>query len=155
MKDRKLHITLRKLPHWTIEDSVYFITFSMNEGTLSNTEKGIVYNHILSGHGSYYDLLTFVVMKDHIHAVFNLLNDLELSRVMKGIKGVSSHLINQSRGTTGNNWIDESFDRIIRDEEELNNAIEYIFRNPVKAGLVEDRSKYRFYYINENWSLEN
>ena len=155
MKDRNLHRTQRKLPHWTIEDSVFFITFSLNKGTLSDTEKGIVFNHILSGHDSFYDLLTFVVMNDHVHAVFNLLNNIELNRVMKGIKGVSSHLINQSRGTTGNNWIDESFDRIIRDEEELNNAIEYIFTNPVKAGLVEDGSTYLFYYFNEKWSLEN
>ena len=154
MKDRQLKIKQRKLPHWTIEDAVYFVTFTLAEGELSNPEKEIVFDHILSGHGSFYDLLTFVVMPDHVHIVFNLLGNFELKNVMKGMKGVSSHFINQSRRVTGNNWIHESFDRIIRNKEELENIINYILQNPVEAGLVEDGNDYPYYYFNENWGLE-
>ncbi len=93
-------------------------------------------------------------MPTHVHVVFNLLGQYDLSRVMKGIKGVSSHLLNLSRGIKDTNWLDESFDRIIRDKDELNNAIEYIFTNPVKAGLVKDGNDYPYYFFNEEWELE-
>lgn len=141
----------RKLPHWTIEGSVYFVTFTLIDGFLTEDEQGIVYDHILTGHGKFYDLITFVVMPDHVHILFTLKEGFELSRVMKGIKGVSSHLVNIDRNTTGRNWLDESYDRIIRDEEELHNVIEYIRLNPFKAGLVEDpKHGYPFYYYNNN-----
>jgi len=155
MKERKLKIKQRKLPHWTIQNAVYFVTFTLVKGELSDKEKEIIFYHIMDGHGSFYDLLTVTVMPTHIHIVFNLLVDNDLSRVMKGTKGVSSHLLNQSRGTNGINWLDESFDRIIRNEEELNNAIEYIFMNPVKAGLVDNGNDYPFYYFNKDWKFED
>ncbi|MBC8323846.1 MAG: transposase [Candidatus Marinimicrobia bacterium] len=154
MKDRQLKIKQRKLPHSTIKDAVYFVTFTFSEGALSNPEKEIVFEHILSGKDIYYDLLTFVVMPDHVHAVFNLIGNYELKDVMKGMKGVSSHLINKTRGKTGINWIHESFDRIIRNKEELDNVIIYIHQNPFEAGLVEDGNDYSYYYFNENWRSE-
>jgi hypothetical protein len=35
-------------------------------------------------------------------------------------------------------WQEESFDRIIRDEEHLFRAIEYVGSNPMRAGLSHD-----------------
>ena len=154
MNERKLQIKQRKLPHWTIEDAVYFVTFTLIKGELSDKEKEIIFDHIMDGHGEFYDLLTFTVMPTHVHIVFNLLGNYDLSRVMKGTKGASSHLLNQSRITNGINWLDESFDRIIRNREELNNTIEYIFINAVKADLVNDGNDYSFYFFNDNWKLE-
>ena len=143
--------TKRKLPHWTLEGSVYFVTFTLIDGYLTEDEQGSVYDHILTGHKKFYVLITFVVMPNHVHILFTLKEDFELSRVMKGIKGVSSYLVNIDRDTTGRNWLDESYDRIIRDEKELHNVIEYIRLNPFKAGLVEDpKQDYLFYYYNNN-----
>ncbi len=47
------------------------------------------------------------------------------------------HLVNQKLGRTGLLWQEESFDRIIRDEEHLFNLIRYVGNNPRKAGLPE------------------
>ena len=71
---------------------------------------------------------------------------------MQGVKGVSSRLVNIHRGVTGINWIDESYDRIMRDKQELEIVVRYIEQNPYKAGLVkEGNAPYPFYYIDEDW----
>ena len=67
---------------------------------------------------------------------------------MKGIKGVSSSLLNKARGTRGSNWQVESFDRIMRDENEIIEKVEYMFMNPVKASLVEIPTQYDGWYLN-------
>ena len=89
-----------------------------------------------------------IVMPDHYHLLIRPKPAYDLSRVMKGIKGVSAKLINQSRGTNGSIWQDESHDRIMRDEEEALEKARYILENPVRAGLVQRASDYSFYHIN-------
>lgn len=61
---------------------------------------------------------------------------------MKGIKGVSAHLLNFKRGTSGSLWYDESFDRIIRNQKELDEKLKYIYENPLRAGIVERPEDY-------------
>ncbi|MGH9765501.1 MAG: hypothetical protein ACREDR_27685, partial [Blastocatellia bacterium] len=43
---------------------------------------------------------------------------------------------NVALGRTGAFWQHESFDRVIRDEDEFDRTIRYVLNNPVKAGLV-------------------
>jgi hypothetical protein len=38
----------------------------------------------------------------------------------------------------GSIWQDESWDRIIRDQKELDEKLHYMLYNPVRKGLVED-----------------
>ena len=45
-----------------------------------------------------------------------------------------------------NNWNDESFDRLIRNQEELVWTINYVLMNPVSAGLVEDWKEWQYTY---------
>ena len=42
----------------------------------------------------------------------------------------------------------ESYDRIIRDKNELLEKIEYIFNNPIKKGLTINPIEYEWYYLN-------
>jgi REP element-mobilizing transposase RayT len=68
---------------------------------------------------------------------------------MKGIKGVSSRRINQLLGTTGKVWQQESYDHIIRSDQELEEKIQYVWENPVKAGLTQTPETYEFLLIPE------
>jgi putative transposase len=61
----------------------------------------------------------------------------------------SAKLINDSRGVRGQLWQDESFDRIIRDQPELDEKLRYVVNNPVKAELVKDGWDYEALYIRE------
>jgi putative transposase len=50
-------------------------------------------------------------------------------------KKYSSRRINRALNQHGGLWQEESFDRIVRDEEHLWRAIQYIGANPDKAGF--------------------
>jgi len=142
---RKRH---RNLPHWTIDGSTYFVTFRLKQGTLTAAERKLVIDHLKAGHGKYYQLAAAVVMPDHVHLLLRPENGFELSRIMKGIKGVSARLVNHARGTSGSIWQDESWDRIIRDEEEFAEKLQYMAENPIKAGLVATIEEYDAWILN-------
>jgi hypothetical protein len=48
---------------------------------------------------------------------------------------------------SGSLWTDESFDHIIRHEDELKEKIEYVQNNPVKKGLVDVSEQYRWLFV--------
>ena len=88
-----------------------------------------------------------LVMPDHLHLIFNLLhdargNDFSLAQVMKGIKGVSAHGINQLFHRSGQVWLDESFDHVMRESEDWPSTFEYVCDNPVRNGLVTRADDY-------------
>jgi len=45
--------------------------------------------------------------------------------------------------------MDESFDHIIRHEEELKEKIEYVQNNPVRKGLVDVPQQYRWLFVSK------
>ncbi len=144
-----LKIYKRNLPHWELPDSVYFITFNLITGKLNDDEILLVGNHLIEGDNIFYDLYAAVVMNNHAHVILKPILNYTLSRIMKGIKGVSANKINELRGSKGSIWQDESFDRILRDEKEFNEKLEYMFNNPIKAGITEDTWTYIGWYFNE------
>jgi REP element-mobilizing transposase RayT len=75
-------------------------------------------------------------MPDHVHLILAPSENISLSRITRGIKGALARLINKRRETAGAFWQDESWDRVVRDPEELREKLEYMLNNPVKAGLV-------------------
>jgi REP element-mobilizing transposase RayT len=147
---RELVIRRRQLPHWQIGGSVYFITFRSRRGGLPPPALRQVCTHVLYDHGKRYDLIFGVVMPDHVHVIFQPRQRkpgawFDLAEIMKGLKGTSARRINQLLGTQGTVWQDESYDRIIRDEQELEEKLLYMYNNPLKAGLVADPADYKFF----------
>ncbi|MEZ6126994.1 MAG: transposase [Planctomycetaceae bacterium] len=136
----------RNLPHWTMEGSCYFVTFRLATGTLTEQERMIVLDHIKAGDKQFYLLAAAVIMPDHVHLLLRPQTGYSLSRVMKGIKGVSARLINQHRNRTGTIWQDESWDRIVRDQAEFEEKLNYMADNPVKAELVKHIDHYPAFY---------
>ena len=112
--------------------------------------------------GERYDLLAFVVMPSHFHWVFhpkeNWVRDCvekerqagkpaprsPRARIMKSVKGYSAYECNRLLGFRGEFWQDESYDHVVRDEDELLRIIEYVENNPVKAGLVKRREEWQW-----------
>ena len=81
----------------------------------------------------------FVVMRNHVHAVMKPLEGFELEDCLQRIKQFVSKRVNVALGRSGTLWEEESYDRIVRDEEHLWRVIQYIGRNPAKAGLPRDQ----------------
>jgi putative transposase len=104
---------------------------------------------IKEGDEKYYYLYAVIIMPDHVHLILTPKEDYSLSRIMKGIKGKSARRINENRNEKGSVWQDESFDRILRNEEELFEKLHYMLNNPFKAGLTDDPWNYHGWYFNE------
>jgi len=81
----------------------------------------------------------FAVMPNHVHLVIKPLGKCELEAILDSIKGFTSRKVNSLIGRKGRLWEEESYDRIVRDEEHLFRVIQYIGRNGAKAGLPRNR----------------
>lgn len=81
----------------------------------------------------------FVVMPNHVHAVMRPINGYELEDCLQRIKQFVSLRVQRALKMEESLWQQESCDRIIRDEEHLWNVVQYIGRNPSKAGLPRNQ----------------
>jgi putative transposase len=92
-------------------------------------------------------------MPDHVHMIFTPLIDVDksevfsLARITKAIEGTSAHLMNRRFGRPGRVWLTESFDRVLRVSEKLDEKIAYILDNPVRKGLVSSPEEYRWLWV--------
>jgi putative transposase len=152
--DEGLHITKRKLPHWQLAGSTYFVTFTLLTGRLTLAERSLLLEHIRSKDGEFYSLAAATVMEEHAHVILTPNDGIALDRITKGMKGASARTINKARGTSGALWLAESCDRIIRNQEEMDQKLRYMLNNAPKKGLVEDGYEYRWWYFNEEWLRE-
>jgi menaquinone-specific isochorismate synthase len=85
--------------------------------------------------GKDYELFAWVVMPNHVHALFQPETGHDLAEILGAWKSVSTRLINKVRDRRGSVWQRESYDHLIRDEAEFTHAIEYIPENARRAGL--------------------
>ncbi|MEM9236957.1 MAG: (E)-4-hydroxy-3-methylbut-2-enyl-diphosphate synthase [Verrucomicrobiota bacterium] len=87
--------------------------------------------------GDRYDLLAWCVMPNHVHAVVRPYVDHELSKITHTWKTYTAHEINKRIGHEGPVWQKESYDHLVRDAQDLRAQVEYVLRNPAKAGLTD------------------
>lgn len=80
-------------------------------------------------------LLAFAIMPDHLHALLAPGDNTTISRVVQSIKGYSARQINARRDRTGQLWQQGFYDRVIRDDVQMEATISYIHANPVTEGL--------------------
>ena len=92
-------------------------------------------------HGNRYHTGAYAIMPNHCHLLIRPFAGEPFEKLLQSIKGVVSREIQWRRGRQGERlWEQESYDRIIRDEEHLAHAIDYIGRNPEQAGLGSERT---------------
>ena len=81
-----------------------------------------------------YLLHEFVVMPDHVHLMVSP-RGLTIERVVGLVKGAFSYQARERFGWKGSIWLRSFTDRRLRDAEEYAVRKEYVWENPVKAGL--------------------
>lgn len=107
-----------------------------------------------------YDLYAYCIMSNHVHIVFkdlspNQLNPITenenerafpVTKIMHSLKSYTALMANRELNRTGAFWHEESYDRMIRNDIELENTIRYTLNNPVKISLVENWSDWPYSY---------
>ena len=78
----------------------------------------------------------FVVMPDHVHFMFTLLEGHTLSDVMHSFRRFTARKINQILQRQGQFWQKGFYDHRIRDADVFARYLEYIYLNPVRAKYV-------------------
>lgn len=97
-----------------------------------------LHRSILHFHGERYDIGCFVIMANHCHLVMKPSDDFELEDEVGSIKNVTAIFVNKRESISGALWQQESYDRIIRDEEHLYRVVQYIGANPRRAGIAPE-----------------
>ena len=99
--------------------------------------------------GKVFDLHAYCIMPNHVHVVFEPLSTSDwhsnaresgyqpdLPKIMQSLKRHTARQANKILSREGAFWQDESYDRVIRDNDEYSRTVNYVLENPVKAGLV-------------------
>ncbi len=87
-------------------------------------------------HGKHYDLPAWVVMPNHVHALFQV-GETPLGKIVKQFKEYTAREANKLLKRRGQFWADDCWDTYMRDAEHELKTRRYIESNPVKAGLVQ------------------
>jgi REP element-mobilizing transposase RayT len=99
------------LPHLELAGATYFVTFRCHpKFQLPLQAHDLVMTVIREQDRKTIDLDATVVLPDHVHAIFRVIEPYTLSQVLQHIKGRSSRQINQILGRQGRVWLAESFD---------------------------------------------
>jgi REP element-mobilizing transposase RayT len=91
-----------------------------------------------------YRLVAWCVMPNHVHALIEMYSRALLEEVVHSWKSYTSKQANKILQRNGQFWMEDYYDRFIRDENHLNDAIAYIEQNPVKAGLVSNAIDWKY-----------
>jgi REP element-mobilizing transposase RayT len=82
-----------------------------------------------------YERLAWVIMPNHVHVV--MLPFRPLPEVMRWVKGSTARSANLVLERTGKPfWQYETYDHCVRNTDELNRIVQYVEKNPVRAGLA-------------------
>jgi putative transposase len=77
-----------------------------------------------------------------------------LAVIMQSLKGYTARKCNEQLGRSGEFWQHESFDHIVRNEEEFVGILDYVLNNPVKAGMVCAWQDWKWSYSRPSLGLD-
>jgi REP element-mobilizing transposase RayT len=104
----------------------------------------IVQNALLHYDGARYRLAAWVVMPNHVHVLASACGGHTLSGIMHSLKSYTSGEVNKLLGRKGAFWMEDYFDRYVRDSVHYGRAVAYIENNPVKAKLCRQPAEWPF-----------
>ncbi|NJN96148.1 MAG: transposase [Anaerolineales bacterium] len=171
------------LARYNIEGHIYYITTVVYNRLPIFTRPSFIIPLIDSlnfyRYKQTFKVLGYVIMPDHIHLIMWPFGEAVVSDVMRDFKKfTSTRIIRQAEverladwltafeqageqtGRSDNKvWQDSYWDENVYTERFLRQKLNYVHRNPLRAGLVErvvdyPYSSYRNYELGEKWMIE-
>ncbi|HLF19354.1 MAG TPA: hypothetical protein VI704_01060, partial [Bacteroidota bacterium] len=78
-----------------------------------------------------------------------------VTNILENLKWYTALKANRALGRRGAFWQHESYDHVIRDDDELETFIRYVIENPVKARLAKHWRDWKWTYLKENLVTES
>jgi hypothetical protein len=130
---------------------VYYVTFR-HRRALTETERSVLLSALLRSDGNYIDVLIACVLPENTEVIFTARADpsgeiYELSDVIEKAKNKAGKKIIKASEERFPPFYNESYDRIIRDEAELEERWLAIFDSPVANELSEDSETYAALWV--------
>jgi REP element-mobilizing transposase RayT len=120
-----------------------------------------------------YDLICYTIMSNHVHQVFTPIvsqnvtrsetsgnkvtrvdgNEANaslyiVSKILQDLKSKTALKCNKILNRSGIFWQHESYDHVVRDDNELKRIVNYVLNNPVKVDLCEKWEDWKWSYCN-------
>ena len=89
----------------------------------------LVENALLYFDRQRYELYEWKIMPNHVHVLCRILAKWNLDKVVHSWKSYTSHQANKTLNRTGQFWMEDYYDRYIRDEPHFLNTVKYIQNN--------------------------
>jgi REP element-mobilizing transposase RayT len=83
-----------------------------------------------------YDIGPWVIMPNHVHILIRVHGGWSLESIVRSWKSYSAKRLMAVTGVSAPVWLEDYWDRFIRDERHWQSTRAYIENNPVMAGLV-------------------
>ena len=128
------------LKQYKIDD---YLDTSKNGAYLNDDILEYMYDFLIQNDKIIYELVSFVVMPNHIHVLFKQIKP--ISDTVKVLKAKSAKDINALLKKSGKFWASDYYDKVIRDEKHFEKVYNYIQNNALKAGL-DIKSRYYSIY---------
>jgi len=107
--------------------------------------KELFYKIIIRAKKRYrFDILNFCIMGNHFHIIIRPGEHEQLSRIMQWILSVFAIHYNKRIRENGHVWYDRFWSKPLDDIRQFVAVFGYIAKNPVKAGIVDNKDQYEF-----------
>jgi len=87
-------------------------------------------------------VLAYTFMPDHCHLLVYTEGNITIIDFIKKYKQITGYYFKQKYSKKL--WQKSYYDHIVRDSEDIDEFIAYIFKNPVRSGLVDDWYEYPY-----------
>jgi hypothetical protein len=140
-----------RLPHWRAEDVRYYVTFR-HRRELDDAERSLLLRGLLRPEGRKWDLLIACVLPGQTELIFTVRDKptgqpYELAEVLEKVKAKVGRDIIKRSGERFPPFYTESYDRIIRDDPELEERWQAILDSPVQHELCEDSDSWESLWV--------
>jgi len=140
-----------RLPHWRADDVTYYVTFRHSRD-LTTEEVNLLTRTLLKPEARQWDLLILCVLPGATELMFTVRENkdgqpYELSEIVEKAKQRVGRQIVKKTAERFPPFYQESYDRIVRDDPELEERWLEILESPVKSELCEDPEEWLGLYV--------
>jgi putative transposase len=119
---------------------------SMGQPLLQSERNAVLFIEVLRSYvaAKKFTVHDFVVMPDHVHLLITLDGTMRIEKAMQLIKGGYSYRVKKELGYLADVWQRGYSEMRVDDRRSFLAHRDYIYQNPVEAGLVDSPEKFPY-----------